>query len=236
MAHQAQLTLNDNHVLPINVQIKAADSNHFDLNLFNQTEKCLLLKFKKPSSDFQLIGYNDSLNDIVYLKKIDHSLHKIDDLITMDSGGNILNPLSNIILVIPKTLNIDKKTIQKLYVFYNNKTLEWPNKINQKLKFKIPLEHKGNYKLEMLANLNITTVPLCDFLKNTDDIPLFVNILDKLYPNIEEVGNKFQNEIFQYGVIAKSHLSGFLFGLTILENNPNQLKAKEVYSINEEII
>jgi hypothetical protein len=138
--------------------------------------------------------------------------------------------------VTPKTLNIDKKNIQKLYVFYNNKTLEWPNKINQKLKFKIPLEHKGNYKLEMLSNLNITTVSLCDFLKNTDAIPLFVNILDKLCPNIEEVGNKFQNEIFQYGVIAKSHLSGFLFGLTILENNPDQLKAKEVYSINEEII
>ena len=101
--------------------------------LYHWLFHCLLLKFKKPSSDFQLIGYNDSLNDIVYLKKIDHSLHKIDDLITMDSGGNILNPLSNIILVIPKTLNIDKKTIQKLYVFYNNKTLEWPNKINQKL-------------------------------------------------------------------------------------------------------
>ena len=48
------------------------------------------------------------------------------------------------------------------------------------------------------------------------------------------IENKLKKEMTQYAVIYKSYLSGFLFGLSIFDMNPNNSTPIEIYSIKEQ--
>ena len=234
MSHKAQLSLRNNQTLTIDVFIKTSDTSLFDFNSPNQTVKCTAIKFKNQSNEYKLMGFDADIYDIIFLNKSNNTFHKLEREVIIDDIGVILNPVSNIILVIPRELNINKKDIESLYVYYNNETLEWPTTLNNKFKFKIPQEHINNYKTEALSKLNIIEVSLGEFIDHSDEIPLFICVNNILIPNKLNIENKLKKEMTQYAVIYKSYLSGFLFGLSIFDMNPNNSTPIELYSIKEQ--
>ncbi len=236
MLHKTQLTFKNNHSIKIDILIEHLDLNRYDLKSSDLSNQLLLLKLNIDLSTLSLIGFNEQRFEVIYLNKENSVLKKSNSIIEIDSDGLIQRLDSKYILVIPKQLEIKTVEIESLYIFFNNETLQWPNKLDKKFTFKIPQEHKGNYKLEVLSQLNIKQVSFHDFIKSTEEIPLFIGVYDKLYPNNKEIENKFSSETFNYAVMPKSHLSGFLFGLDILENEPNNSTSREIYSTRETLI
>ena len=234
MSHKAQLSLRNNQTLIIDVLIKTSDTNLFDFNASNQIVKCIAIKFKNPSNEYKLLGFDADIYDIVFLNKSYSTILKLEKQVIIDDVGIILNPESNILLAIPRQLNINKKDIESLYVYYNNKTLEWPKLLNNKFKFKIPQEYNNNYKTEALSKLNIIEVSFGEFIDHSNEIPLFICVNNILFPNKLNIENKLKKEMTQYAVIYKSYLSGFLFGLSIFDMNPNNSTPMEIYSIKEQ--
>jgi len=234
MSHKAQLFLRNNQTSTIDVFIKTSDTNLFDFNASNQIVKCIAIKFKNQSNEYKLLGFDADIYDIIFLNKSNNTFHKLERQVIIDDVGVILNPVSNIILVIPRELNINKKDIESLYVYYNNETLEWPTTLNNKFKFKIPQVHINNYKTEALSKLNIIEVSLGEFIDHSDEIPLFICVNNILFPNKLNIENKLKKEMTQYAVIYKSYLSGFLFGLSIFDMNPNNSIPIEIYSFKEQ--
>lgn len=236
MSHKAQLSLISNQILITDVLIKTSDSNIYKFHSLNQISKCIAIKFKIQSNEFKILGINKTIYDIVFLKKSNNTFYKLENQVVIDNVGFILNPKSNILLAIPKQLNINKNDIENLYIFYNNQTREWPRILNKKYKFKIPQDYRGNYNLESLFNLNISEVSCNEFFEESNEIPLFICVNNKLFPVKENIENKIKKENARYAVIYKSYLSGFLFGLSIFEFNANNSKIKEIYSIKEQHI
>lgn len=236
MSHKTQLTFKNYLSINVDVFLDILDFNRHDLNALNLSNQLLLLKLNNNFRNLTLIGFNAHRFDILPLYKINNTLKCSKSNIEIDSEGIIQNLDSKYLLVIPKELEIITSEIDSLYIYFNNETLQWPSKLDKKFTFKIPQEHKGNYKLEVLSQLNIKQVSFHDFIKSTEEIPLFIGVYDKLYPNNKEIENKFSSETFNYAVMPKSHLSGFLFGLDILENEPNNSTSREIYSTRETLI
>lgn len=145
----------------------------------------------------------------------------------------VLETSYKLVLVLPSTALPSIEGLQSLYIRYCNDTLLWPTAIADKFVFKIPEVNKHSFAYKALAPLNIQFVSQDEFYRPTQELPLFIKVPQQTIPNDAFLYELAKKQKIRFGVICKSYLSGYLFGIHIYEMSPSNLIPNLIYQENE---
>ena len=93
--------------------------------------------------------------------------------------------------------------------------------------------HQNNYNLSALAPLAIKKVSINEFYSISKDLPLFVKIPQKTYPDDSFLHLMAKRETIRFAVLQKSYLSGYLHGISIYEISPKITIPNLIHQENE---
>jgi len=194
--------------------------------LFNCQDSPLISLFDVSSLKNYVALYFDKHNHFFVYRGA--SFH-IDE----NEGNAMLQTQHKIVLFIPHPLDFDIVEVDDLNITYSNDTLNWPHTIDSNYIFKIPQQSADNYKLDVLAPLNVNKVSNEEFLKIDGILPLFIETVHGASPSLTSLHFLAKEKCVRYATIQKSYLSGYYHGITIYEYGQNDLFPRVIDKKNE---
>lgn len=236
MSHLVQLLFKKNETQQLRVTLVSTSQKFLAVNEFftNDSPSVLFhITHSNHLSQFDISGLHLYTCLTFEKRGSNFEFQRVFDCETCLAENFNLLTLDKVVLFLPTSLLNGLEQLRGLYIFYSNNTLHWPIKIRDKYDFKIPECHQNNYNLSALAPLAIKKVSINEFYSISNDLPLFVKIPQKTYPDDSFLHLMAKRETIRFAVLQKSYLSGYLHGISIYEISPKITIPNLIHQENE---